>query len=578
SNEYGTYQCGFADVFAFLLTNITTGVTTNVAVIPGTTIPVSVLTIRDNAYNAGCPSVNPQFFGQFNQTLPAVDTPINMRGQTVVFNASAVVIPNNQYSIKLTIGDYQDTAFDSAVFIEGGSFNVGSASVGGTGQYEGFGDLTVANGAALCPGLCQTIRAGSSPIANATYQWSKDGVVIPGETTFELQVCEAGEYCATVLIGGGTTCQQTDCATVEVLPIPNIQTGDDLYSCNTTWNLTQNSSFIINGLSGEVTYHLTLQDALDVANQIPNLVALAYPGTDGQIIYVAVQVDGEPCIYTSTFQIFELDSTITPLTTVIPALCDVNADGFEVFDFSIATTNALNGLAPTEYTVTYHTSLADATNNIGAINPTNFNGSNNQIIYIRVEQNCDPTNFATTQITLLLTTIPVPDDPLDVASCDCYTLPPLTVGNYFGGTNGSGTSYNAGDIICGTGAIPLFVFAETNTTPNNCTSENSFTITFIQTPVPSAPADVTFCDSYQLPVIASGNYYSGPGGTGTSYIAGDVISSTMTMYVYVTSGTVPNCTAENSFLITINPSPIADILPPVTVCDSYTLPSLTVGN
>ncbi len=36
--------------------------------------------------------------------------------------AFAQVIPNRQYSIKLAVGDYNDSMFDSAVFIEGGSF------------------------------------------------------------------------------------------------------------------------------------------------------------------------------------------------------------------------------------------------------------------------------------------------------------------------------------------------------------------------------------------------------------------------------------------------------------------------
>ena len=53
SNEYGTYQCGFSDVFAFILTDITAGTAPqNLAVIPGTTTPVSVTTIR-NSINHG---------------------------------------------------------------------------------------------------------------------------------------------------------------------------------------------------------------------------------------------------------------------------------------------------------------------------------------------------------------------------------------------------------------------------------------------------------------------------------------------------------------------------------------------
>src|SRR5690606_11858889 len=45
SNEYGTYQCSFGDSFAFILTDLATGTTQNLAVIPNTNIPVSVVTI-----------------------------------------------------------------------------------------------------------------------------------------------------------------------------------------------------------------------------------------------------------------------------------------------------------------------------------------------------------------------------------------------------------------------------------------------------------------------------------------------------------------------------------------------------
>src|SRR5690606_17032348 len=63
SNEYGTYQCSFADVFAFILTDLTTGIQKNLAIIPGSDdpgppIPVSVVNIKDGQYNSGCPSQN----------------------------------------------------------------------------------------------------------------------------------------------------------------------------------------------------------------------------------------------------------------------------------------------------------------------------------------------------------------------------------------------------------------------------------------------------------------------------------------------------------------------------------------
>ena len=75
-DRYGTFQCDFADAFAFLLTDLDTGITTNLAVIPGTTIPVSVVTIRNNLHNNSCASANPLFFDSYyanNQTASATN-------------------------------------------------------------------------------------------------------------------------------------------------------------------------------------------------------------------------------------------------------------------------------------------------------------------------------------------------------------------------------------------------------------------------------------------------------------------------------------------------------------------------
>ena len=57
SNEYGQWQCGFSDVFAFLLTDLTTGETKNLAVLPNTDSTISIRNIRDNQYNSSCTSI-----------------------------------------------------------------------------------------------------------------------------------------------------------------------------------------------------------------------------------------------------------------------------------------------------------------------------------------------------------------------------------------------------------------------------------------------------------------------------------------------------------------------------------------
>ena len=54
SEEYGDFQCSYSDSFAFFLTNETAGsAPINLALVPSTTTPISVVTIRDGAYYSG---------------------------------------------------------------------------------------------------------------------------------------------------------------------------------------------------------------------------------------------------------------------------------------------------------------------------------------------------------------------------------------------------------------------------------------------------------------------------------------------------------------------------------------------
>jgi len=125
SEEYGTFQCDYSDAFAFLLTDLETGVTTNLAVVPGTTTPVSVVTIRDVANNGACSSENIGYFAQYNLGGNIYNSATNYNGQTAVMTASSAIIPNHNYHIKLVIADRGDSIYDSSVFIEAGSFTSG---------------------------------------------------------------------------------------------------------------------------------------------------------------------------------------------------------------------------------------------------------------------------------------------------------------------------------------------------------------------------------------------------------------------------------------------------------------------
>ena len=134
SNEYGTFQCSFSDAFAFFLEDMVTGDIVNMALVPDTPgeVPISVTTIRDQTHNGSCSSENPEFFDVFYGATgqPPASAPVNLNGLTVLMQAWQFVTPNNPYRMKLVVADRNDSSWDSAVFIEGGSFFIGSADLG----------------------------------------------------------------------------------------------------------------------------------------------------------------------------------------------------------------------------------------------------------------------------------------------------------------------------------------------------------------------------------------------------------------------------------------------------------------
>ncbi len=121
SEEYnaGTFECEYSDAFAFLLTDAQ-GITTNLAVLPGTTTPILVTNIHPE--NDGCIAINEEFFGGYiDENAP----PIAYDGRTVSFTASAEVSIGESYHIKMVIADDNDQAFDSGVFLKSSSLDVG---------------------------------------------------------------------------------------------------------------------------------------------------------------------------------------------------------------------------------------------------------------------------------------------------------------------------------------------------------------------------------------------------------------------------------------------------------------------
>jgi len=86
-----------------------------------------------------------------------------------------------------------------------------------------------------------------------------------------------------------------------------------------------------------------------------------------------------------------------------------------------------------------------------------------------------------------------------------------------------------------------------------CATGTTMQITIHPTPVVNPITDVDACDSYTLPALSVGNYFAQP--NGVSPITNLTLTTSQQVYVYAQSGTTPNCTDEESFLVDITPSP-----------------------
>lgn len=265
SEEYNqNFECASTDAFAFILTDLTTGISVNLAVLPGTATPIEVTNIRPEVPGQ-CASVNDEFFGQYN-FLPFNDqntAPINMNGQTVQLTALSDVIIGNPYTIKLVVGDDTDSAFNMSVFIEAGSFNIGDADLGE--------NLLIASGNAPCQGGVVTLDA-IDPDATS-YTWFFNNIEIAGETEPTLDVTEGGTYSVEVTIGGLDNCVIRDEIIVEFIDDDAVNLGNDIEACEGD-TLTVDS-----GLPDENAVFVWFLDTVEIAGETGPSLEVTESGT-----------------------------------------------------------------------------------------------------------------------------------------------------------------------------------------------------------------------------------------------------------------------------------------------------------
>jgi hypothetical protein len=127
SEEYPEFVCSnFNDVFGFFVTGPGYAPNTNIAQIPGTSLPVAINTVNPGVpgglyLGSGCTSLG--YAGLYVDNTGGTHNQYD--GRTVPLTATITTIPCSTYTITIAIADAADNAFDSAVLLKAQSFSAG---------------------------------------------------------------------------------------------------------------------------------------------------------------------------------------------------------------------------------------------------------------------------------------------------------------------------------------------------------------------------------------------------------------------------------------------------------------------
>ncbi len=187
SEEYPVFACpgisNYNDAFAFFIQGPGYPVRTNIALVPGSTDPVTINNINDQACG-----VYPQFY--VNNYL---NTRFTHNGHTTVFTAIAQVQPCQTYHLKLVIADVADGIYDSGVFLDAKSLTsnvvhlTNNTRTDGNSSYivEGCisGSITVKRPQLANYPLSVRLMYGGTAINGVDVQLLPDIITIPANDT-----------------------------------------------------------------------------------------------------------------------------------------------------------------------------------------------------------------------------------------------------------------------------------------------------------------------------------------------------------------------------------------------------------
>ncbi|UPQ75754.1 choice-of-anchor L domain-containing protein [Chryseobacterium nepalense] len=343
SKEYqSNFTCNISDGFALLLKKVGDPTYTNLALLPNGD-PVSVTNIIPA--NLPCGPKNVQYFAGINN--PQIET--NFDGRTIPLTATATVIPGETYHFKMVLADYQDSNFDSAVFLEAGSFDIGVQLLNPAG-------VQLPSSINVCDNAPQVLTA-SVQGGGATYQWLLGTNPIPGATSASYTATQPGLYTVQVFLPGNT-CPGTASVNIVGGTSPTVQNAT-LTACytqgNATFNLTSAQTSISTTPGATFSYYINQSDALaGNGNVIANPTAFQ---SAGQTIYVLVK--NGFCSKIAELQLIKAPQITATIATPATLTCTN----------SQTTLNASGSVYPAGSTFAWTTTNGNIVSGVNTLNP-----------------------------------------------------------------------------------------------------------------------------------------------------------------------------------------------------------------
>ena len=482
SEEYeggNDWPCsGYSDTFAFIISgpgidntntyqlDASNATTTdldlggkNIALIPGTNIPVSATNVFEAT---NCTGQNTEYYNSNWGANFTGTTEFN--GHTSVFSAESDVVPNEWYTMRLIIGDANDNAYDSAVFLEAYSLNISN-------DISLPDDFIIANQNAICNNNSVTLEV---PLYDSvSYQWYFNGSQITGATSNIYQASsltagglDTGNYAVEVDFSDGGSCIFFTDIQIEFVTPPILPASiDNYYICDTdddgfaTFDFTTLNESILNGQDSNiytVAYYLS-QDDYDNNNPITTPIDNDIAYTEQNVMVQIYNNQSTDCDITTDF-------VFAPVSLPIanPISLDSCQSGIELTNFE---DEIINGQI---VSISYYDTIDDANVGENALTNTFYAGDEARDFFYRLEN--ANTCFAVGVISINILFTPLANPANDMAICNSGT----------GATAEFDLASQSDDIINGQTAVSVSYYetmddaeADTNALPSLYTNITS---------------------------------------------------------------------------------------------------------